>query len=901
MLNWKKEIRQRLAPLKLAPTRESEIVEELAQHLDDRYQELLADGKSKAVAEQLILDELGGNELFAHDLQGVEHKTPPEPVVIGTNRRISIVADIWKDLRYGARLLLKRPGFTAIVVITLALGIGASTAIFSAVNPILFESLPYPDAGQIVTISDDFGTIESSVGVTFGNYRELVQRSRLFSAIAVVKPWRPTLTGQAEPERLEGQRVSASYFNVLGVPPVLGLNFNSSDDQLNGPNLAIISDRLWQRRFNSESAIIGRQVALNGSNFTVIGVMPRAFENVLAPKVEVWSLLQYDALLPSFEGREWGHHLRMIGRLKPGVDIGQARSELNTIARTPLPEFSRPPHASLESGMLLNSLQDQVTRGVKPALMAVLGAVVLLLLIACVNVTNLLLARGANRRGEFAMRIALGAGRGRMIRQLLTESVLLAMMGGALGLPVAVFGVRALMTLSPIELPRMVGIGVDRNIFAFALGITTLIGLGVGLVPALHACRGDLNTKLQQSSRRTTGGHQWMRRTLVITEVSLALVLLVGAGLLFRSLSHLFAIDPGFDTSQLLTMQVQASGSQFDDEKTHRFFAQSLEAVRQIPGVSAAAFSSQLPLSGDLDDGYGVHLESGATGNTADDGAAFRYAVSPGYLEAMAIPLRRGRSLNAHDTANTPPVVLISESLASNKFQNHDPIGQRLRLGSNDGPWSTIVGVVGDAKQTSLTAIQANAVYMTTDQWRLFVDRALWLVVRVRGDSAELAPAIRQAIWSVDKDQPIVRVATMDQLLAASAAERLFALSLFEAFGFVSLVLVAIGLYGVLSASVTERTREIGVRLALGAQKRDVLYLILRHGLTLTLTGVGVGLIASWAVTRLLTKLLYGVSATDPAVFGGVALLLIVVALLACYVPARKAMKVDPLVILRYE
>jgi len=899
MPDWKKEISRRLAGLKLAPSRESEIVEELAQHLDDRYQELLADGTSDIDAERLTIAELSENELF-RELQRVERKTPPEPIVIGTNRKINMVADIWKDLRFGIRMLLKRPGFTAIAIVTLALGIGASTAIFSAVNPILFESLPYPDASQIVTISDDFGTTDSSIGMTFGTYQELVQRSRSFTAIAVARPWQPAMTGSAEPERLEGQRVSASYFQVLGVSPVLGLNFNSADDRLNGPNLVIISEGLWQRRFNGESAIVGRQVTLNGNSFTVIGVMPRAFENVLSPKAEVWTLLQYDSSLPSFEGREWGRHLRMIGRLKPGVGTEQARSELNTIARTRLPEFPRPPHASLDSGMLLTSLQDQVTRGVKPALISVLGAVVLLLLIACVNVTNLLLARGANRSGEFAMRIALGAGRNRMIRQLLTESLLLAMMGGALGLLLAEFGVRALVTLSPIELPRMMGVGVNGTVFTFALGITTLIGLGVGLIPALHASRGDLNIKLQQSSRRTAGGHQWMRRTLVIAEVSLALVLLVGAGLLFRSLSRLFAIDPGFDTSQLLTMQVQASGTRFDDEKTHRFFAQSLETIRQLPGVSAAAFSSQLPLSGELDDGYGVHFES-STDKPEDNRGAFRYAVSPGYLETMAIALRRGRFLNADDTANTPPVVLISESLARSKFQDQDPIGQRLRLGSNDGPWSTIVGVVGDVKQTSLTVSQANAVYMTTDQWRLFADRALWLVVRTRGEPGELAPAIRQAIWSVDKDQPIVRVATMDQRLTSSAAERRFALILFEAFGFVAVVLVAVGLYGVLSSSVAERTRELGVRLALGAQKRDVLYLILRQGLALTLAGVSTGLLASWAVTRLLTNLLYGVSATDPLVFGGVASLLIVVALLACYLPARRAMKVDPLVILRYE
>jgi putative ABC transport system permease protein len=807
--------------------------------------------------------------------------------------------DIWNDLRFGLRMLLKRPGFTAIAVITLALGMGASTAIFSAVNPILFESLPYPDASQIVTISDDISAADSSVGMTFGTYRELVQRSRYFSAIAVIRPWQPALAGLGDPERLEGQRVSASYFQVFGVSPVLGSNFNPADDQPNGPNVVIISESLWQRRFNGESGIIGRQVTLNGSSFTVIGVMPRAFENVLSPKAEVWSLLKYDASLPSLQGREWGRHLKMIGRLQPGLGTDQARSELNTIARTPLPEFPRPRHVSLDTGLLVTSLQDQVTRGVKPALMAVLGAVVLLLLIACVNVTNLLLARGANRGGEFAMRMALGAKRNRMIRQLLTESLLLALTGGALGLLVAYLGVRALVKFSPVELPRMGDIGVDATVFIFALGITTLIGLSVGLIPALHASRGDLNTKIQQSSRRTAGGHQWMRRTLVVAEVSLALVLLVGAGLLFRSLSLLLAVDPGFQTSQLLTMQVQATGSRLDDEGTLRFFAQSLDAVRQVPGVSAAAFSSQLPLSGDLDDSWGVHFDSSATDN--ESGEAFRYAVSQGYFETMGIPLRRGRLLDTRDTADSPPVVVISESLARSKFQDQEPIGQRLRLGGNDGPWSTIVGVVGNVKQKSLAASQTNAVYMTNAQWRLFADNAMWLAVRAQGEPTALAPAIRQAIWSVDKNQPIVRVATMDQHLASLAADRRFALILFEAFGFVAIVLVAVGLYGVLSASVTERTREIGVRLALGAQRRDVLFLILRQGLTLTLAGVGIGLLGAWAATRLLTKLLYGVSATDPIVFAGVSFLLVVVAALACYVPARRAMKVDPLNVLRYE
>ena len=807
--------------------------------------------------------------------------------------------EMFQDIRFAVRMLLKKPGFTLIAAFTLALGIGASTAIFSAVNPILFEPLPYPNANR-VTMIWDFGNDGSRAYVTFGTYRELVERSRSFEAMAVMKPWQPTLTGAAQPERFDGQRVSASYFRALGVSPSLGRDFEAEDDLIKGPRVVIISDALWRRRFGGDSTIVDRQITLDGNLYSVIGVMPNAFENLLAPSTECWTPLQYDkSLLP--DSREWGHHLRMVGRLRSGVGTDQAKQDLNTIAQTPVEEFRRPLYASLDNGLIVNSLQNDVTSGVKPALLAVLSAVVLVLAIACVNVTNLLLARGAQRRGEFAVRAALGAGRTRMIRQLLTESLLLAALGGALGMVVADIGVRGLVALSPPGLPRLGSIRLDGAVFAFALGITTLIGLVVGLVPALHASRGDLHIELQQSSRRSAGSHQLTRRALVVAEVALALVLLVSAGLLLRSLQRLFAIDPGFDTSHLLTMQVQTSGHRFDEDTTQRFFAQALEAVRQVPGVAAAAFTSQLPLSGDLEDGYGVHFESSPTGNPEADNGALRYAVSPGYFETMVIPLRRGRMLNAHDVAGAPLAVLISESLARSKFPDQDPIGQRLRIGPDDGPWAAIVGVVGNVKQTSLAVSQSDAVYITTTQWRLFADKALWLVARAGGDAAALAPALRNAIWSVDKDQPIVRLATMDDRLASSAAERHFALILFETFGLVALVLAATGIYGVLSGSVTERTREIGVRLALGAQRRDVLGLILRQGVKLTLSGVGIGLLAAWAVTRLLTTLLYSVSATDPLIFGGVALLLTVVATLACCLPARRATKVDPLVALRHE
>jgi len=802
--------------------------------------------------------------------------------------------EMFQDLRYGSRMLLKRPGFTLAVVFTLSLGIGASTAIFSAVNPILFESLPYPDASQLVMMWD-YGPDGARQELTFGTYREIVQRSRSFESLTVLRSWQPTVTGQADPERLEGQAVSASYFQVLRVGPTLGRSFDSSDDRPNGSKVAILSDKLWRRRFGADPAILGRAISLDGVNYTVLGVMPNSFENLLAPSADVWTLLQYDPSLPSFDSREWGHHLRMIGRVRPGIGRNEVSREIDTIARAQTPEFARPTWAALNNGLIVNSLQQEITRDIKPAVLAIFSAVLLVLVIACVNVTNLLLVRAAQRRGEFAIRNALGAGRLRMVRQLITESLLLTFLGGALGMLMAEFGVRTLIALSPPGLPRASAIRVDAAAFAFAIIVTTLIGVVVGLIPALHAYRADVVGNLQSNSRTNIGGQQLTRQTLVVAEVALALVLLVSAGLLMVSLQRLFAIPAGFNASNLLTLRVQTS-KRFDIETSQRFFTQSLNAVRQVPGVTAAELTSQLPLSGDVDQ-YGVHFES-------DDpkvgSSAFRYAVSPGYFEMMDIPLRRGRRLDVHDVAAAPLAVVISESLAKHRFGDQDPIGQRVKLGPLDGPWHTIVGVVGDVKQSSLAASDLDAFYTTPEQWR-FRDNTVSVVIRGVGNTAKLAPAIRKAIWSVDKDQPIVQVAMMDDLLAASEADRRFALILFETFGLVALVLAAAGIYGVVSSTVTERTREIGVRLALGAERRNVLNLILRQGLKLTLGGIGVGLLMSWAVTRLLTNLLYGVSAKDPSIFGGVAFVLIVVALLACYWPARRATKIDPLIALRHE
>jgi putative ABC transport system permease protein len=806
--------------------------------------------------------------------------------------------DLIQDLRYALRQLRKAPGFACAAIVILALGIGGASAIFSTLNPILFEPLPYSHASRIMMIwcADEDGVRSPQA---FHTYRELAERNRSFEAVAVMKTWQPTLVGADQPERIDGQQVSAAYFRALGVSPALGRDFQPFDDVFHGPKVVILSDRLWQRRFGGDTSILQRQIRLDDETYTVIGIMPGTFDNVLAPSAEAWSPLQYNAgNIASTETREWGHHLRMVGRVRAGVSQKQARSDLAWIAGTPVAEFPRPRWAAMKQGLIADLLQDDITRGVKPALLAVFGAVILVLLIACVNVTNLVLARGAQRRGEIAMRAALGAAPPRLIRQLVTESLLLAILGGALGMVVTEGGVRLLVALSPPGLPRVNAIRVDGAVFAFAFAITVIIGLAVGLIPALHSSRGDLLRASQQSSQRTAGDHQLIRRAFVVAEVALALILLVSAGLLLHSMRRLLAVSPGFESSGRLSLQVQTYGRKYDDDRVcHQFFARALDAVREVPGVTAAAFTSQLPLSGDSDV-YGAKFE----GDAPEVGyAVYRYAVTPGYLEALNIPLRRGRLLDDHDTTNTPPVMLISESLAKRRFPGQDPIGKRVHVGGRaDSPMFTIVGVVGDVRQMSLALADTDAVYATTTQWH-WADGTLSLVVRTRGDAADFVPAIKSAIWSVDRDQPIVRVAMMDDLLAASAAERRFALILFEAFGLVALTLAATGVYGVLSGSVAERTREIGVRSALGASRRSILVLVLHQGMTLTGFGVLIGLAGAMAASAALGALLFDVSRLDPLTYAGVIGMLAVVSVIASGVPAWRASRIDPMVALRYE
>ena len=802
------------------------------------------------------------------------------------------------DIRYAVRQMRKAPGFACTAILILAIGIGGTTAIFSALNPILLEPLPYPHSNRLLSVWYA-GEDGQRYPETFHTFRELSERSRSFEAAAVMKPWQPTLVGADRPERVDGQQVSADYFRTLSVAPAIGRAFLPSDDVFNGPKVVVLSDGLWRRRFGGDRSIVGQPIKLDDASFMVVGIMPGAFENVLAPAAEIWSPLQYSTgNTTSHDTREWGHHLRMVARLRPGVDERQAKNDLAWIASTPVSEFPRPRWASLKQGVIVDSLQGDITRGIKPGLLTVFCAVVLVLLIACVNVTNLVLARGAQRQGEIAMRAALGAARLRLIRQLLTESLLLSILGGVLGLAVAQAGIRLIVVLSPPELPRVASIRMDVWGFVFAFGLALLVGLAVGVVPALRASRQDFHDALQRSSQRTAGGHQQTRRFLVVTEVALALIILVSAGLLLRSLRRLFAVPPGFQASNILSMQVQTYGKKYDDDLTcHQFFRQALDAVRQVPGVTAAAFTSQLPLSGDSDV-YGARFE-----NDGPESAypVYRYAVTADYFSTLHIPLKRGRLLDEHDTTKTPPVILISESLAMRKFPSQDPIGKRVRVGGRaTAPMFTVVGVVGDVKQMSLAMDETDAVYTTTEQWH-WADGTLSLVVGAKGDAAALVPAIQNAIWSVDKEQPIVRVAMVDSLLNQSAAERRFVLILFEAFGPLALGLAAMGIYAVLSSSVTERAKEIGVRSALGSSRQGIVSLIVRQGLEMSGLGILIGLAGGMGASQAIGKMLFGTSPLDPLTYVGVILLLTAVSVIACSVPAVRAARIDPMVALRYE
>jgi putative ABC transport system permease protein len=888
--DWKQEIRRRLGKLKLEPTREAAIIEELAQHLEDCYAELLAGGATPAAAYRQTLAELSGGELLTRELRRVERRVAPEPIVLGTNRRTNMLANLWHDLRFGARMLLKQPGFTLIAVITLSLGIGANTAIFSIVNAVLLRPFPYQAPERLLILLARGSSGGTGFSPSYPNFVDWRAQNTVFEAISAVRQNESfNLTGTGEPERLQGRRVSAEFFATLGVKPLVGRDFLPEEDRADATPAVILSYSLWQRRFGNDPSVIGQQLTLNNQSFSVVGITPPNFQFGAQADVTVPIGLQAERF--RLRGRDPGADV--VARLKPQVSQQQAETELNLIAARLERQY---PESNKNSRVRVVPLHERFVGDVRQPLLILLGAVGLVLLIACANVANLLLVRASARQKEMAVRVALGASRATIVRQLLTESVLLATLGAALGALLAFWGTSLIAAQLPNGIPRLQEAKVDALVLVFTLAVSLLTGLLFGLAPALQASRPNLAEGLKEGDRGSSGRRQRLRSVLVVSEIALTLTLLVGAGLLIQSFRRVLEVDPGLKAQNLLTLQMRVNNP--DGQQVANFLEQLQQNVRSLPGVKAVAVSDALPFGRDANH-PGFFIE----GQPDNKGSGQRYAVSPDYFQTMGIALLKGRLFTAEDTRDSPQVIVIDEVLARQHFPNEDPLGKRLKQG-RDAPGLEIVGVVRHVEPYSLDSQAAVAQFYTSfNQIALqgFTARTIRLLTRTEVEPLGLAPAVRGQIAALNKDQAVFNVRTMEQIVAQSVAARRFSMLLLTVFAVVALALASLGIYGLMSYSVAQRTREIGVRMALGAEAPDVLKLVIGQGMKLAFIGVAIGLAASLALTRTMKTLLFGVSPTDPPTFAGIALLLVAVALAACWIPARRATKVDPLTALRHE
>jgi putative ABC transport system permease protein len=805
---------------------------------------------------------------------------------------------IFNDIRYGLRSLLKRPGSTAVALVTLALGIGVNTAIFSAVDSVLLRPLPLKDPERLVSIWEQtlaLGIQQNQAAPA--NFFDLRNQNQVFEEIGAYGPDDVNLTGSGEPERLNGQVVTANVFKILGVQPALGRTFVADEDELGKEHVVVLSDALWQRRFNRDPSIVNRNITLNGESFIVVGVMPRGFFFPVR-EIELWTPW---AMEPEQKTGRGDHYLGLVARLKQGTTLERANADLGSIAQRLSSEY---PRTNEGLGFTVRSLHQDYVGNLRLPILILFAAVGLVLLIACANVANLLLAQAATRRREIAIRIALGARRWTIVRQLLVESLLLAGAGGLLGVLGALWSIQALAKLLPESLSKLQDLNIDARVFLFTLGMSVLTAVIFGGVPALLASRTKPGATLSDVARDMSGGTsgRHLRRVLVVSEVALAVVLLVSAGLLLRSFELLRQVDTGFTTENLLTMRMVLPMPKYAKQESRRaFYDEMLRRVGELPGVESAGIITFLPLSFNGMN-FSFSVEGRASPSDMNLPFALYRVISPDYLRAMNIPLQRGRFFDAHDTADAQPVIIVDRRLAEQFWPGEDAIGKRLKIGPVDSPnaWLTVVGVVGDVRQTVLNE-QKFDFYVPYAQERRSFMAPRDLVVRTKRDAASLAVAVREAVWAVDKDQPVSNVRTMDQVFAAAISQERFQALLLGLFAALALVLACVGLYGVISYTVVQRTHEIGVRVALGAQPRDVLQLVIRQGMFLTLAGLAVGIGAGMFITRVLSDMLFGVTPTDPLTFTGVPVLLLLVAFLACWIPARRATRIDPLIALRYE
>jgi len=799
-----------------------------------------------------------------------------------------------QDIRFGIRVLTKNRGFTLVALLTLALGIGANTAIFTVVNAIVFRPLPFTAPEQLVGVwTRDLQRPGSQYPASLPTFRDWQQQSRSLSGLAAYAFNRFHISGKEGQDETRGVFTTTNFFDVMGVAPKLGRALQPADEH---ERVVVLSDELWRRRFNSDPGALGKSIDLNSETFTIVGVMPPSFR-FPTPDIELWSSLAPMYSLPGSSVGDWinGRSLRgyrIVGRLQNGVSVEQAQAEMSSIAERLAQTY---PDSNAGTGVVLVPLRTQIVGDYQKPLVVLLIAVAFILLIACANVANLMMARTAARDREIAIRRAMGAGQMRLIRQMLTESILLSAVGGAIGLLLASWGVQLLLGLTPKSIPRLEGVSVDRWTLLFTFGVSIGTGMLFGLAPAWHARRLSLNETLREGGRGVTGGVKRVRGLLVTSEIALAVMLLVGAGLMLKSFQKLTDISPGFNTENLLTMSLGLQVARYPDSARQvAFFDQVLQRVRTLPGVIAAGAATSLPPTY-IQQSTGFTIEGKAEEAGKQPPTAIYIPATPGFVEALSLPLVRGRAIADADTAQAPGVVVINQTFASRYFANEDPVGRRITI---SGVLRTIVGVVGDAKYQGLGVEAGPQAYVPHAQSPY---PGMRIAVRTSTDPSSLISAIRAQIQSVDSEEGPTRFATMTQLLSESVAQPRFNTFLIGLFAALAFILSAIGIYGVINYDVTQRTGEIGVRMALGAQSADVVKLILAQGLVLTIGGLVIGLVGAFALTRFLTGLLFEVKPTDPVIYIAVAALLALVAVAACLIPARRATKVDPLVALRYE
>jgi predicted permease len=801
-----------------------------------------------------------------------------------------------QDIRYALRTLRKSPLFALTVIATLGVGIGANTAIFSFVDVLLLRPLPYASPERLVAVWEDFSATGGPAQEWFTppDFRDVRDRATTLDAVSMYIGWTPSLTGAGEPERLTGAVVSANHFAMLGAQPALGRAF-TEDDASAGGSVVVLSHALWQRRFGGTADVLGRTLSLNGQPFTVVGVMAADFRPAMLA-AEIWRPYTAAAFSAGCQESRGCYVLRVLARIAPGSTVEQARSELSEMARRIVEQY---PGEKAGMNFLVVPLHEQLAGPVKPALLALIGAVGLLLVIACVNIANLLLARAGGREREVALRAAIGAGRGAILRQLLTESVALGVAGGAAGVVLAYWGVDVLRALTPSGTPRIEDVAVDARVLLFAFGLSLVTGVLFGLAPALQLSRPDLARTLREGGARASGAHNRTRRILVVSELALALTLLAGAGLLMRSFARLQAVDPGFDAENVLTVNLLPPATSYaGPPQFMAFYDELLERLRRRPGVRAVGASTITPLSGsNTDTGFLIEGRPVPQDRTEAPVAWYRQ-VTPGYFEAMRMRIVAGRGISEDDRADAPPVVVINETMARRYWPNEDPIGKRISGEGQDGPWVTVVGVVRDVRHNGLDQAPLVEMYLPFEQQP---GRGMTLVVRTARDPLALASAVREEVRAIDPDLPLGATASLEQLVGRSVALPRLYLTFFGFFAFVALLLAAIGIYGVTAHAVAQRTQEIGIRMALGAQRTDVVGMIVRQSAVLVGAGLAFGLALALLLSRALGSLLFDLSPTDPLTYAIIAAVLAAVAMLASWMPARRATRVDPLVALRTE